>query len=99
MQAPPTAPDAELVAVNALGFLADRPEDLGRFLALSGIDPADLRGLAGDPDFLGGILDFLLGDESLLLAYSADAELPPETIALARRQLDRGRRTLESWES
>lgn len=102
MQAPSSADaehDAELVAINALGFLAGREEDLGRFLALSGIDPADLRSLVGDPEFLGGVLDFLLGNEALLLAYAAEAGIPPETVALARRQLDRGRPPLESSES
>jgi hypothetical protein len=102
MQAPPsqpTAPDAELVAINALRFLAGRHEDLGHFLAVSGVNPADLRRLAGDPAFLGGILDFLLGNESLLLAFAADAGLPAEAVVRARRQLDLGRPPLESSES
>lgn len=88
--------DPELVAINALQFLAGREEDLGRFLALSGVDPADLRRLAGDTTFLGGVLDFLLGNEALLLNFADEAGLPPETIATARRQLDPGQPPLES---
>jgi hypothetical protein len=91
--------DAEMIAINALQFLAGRPEELARFVALSGIDPADLRRLAGDSEFLSGILDFLLADEALLLVFAAEAGLPPEKIANARRRFDRGQRPLESGEN
>ena len=50
---PKPAHDAEAIAINVLKFLAGRPEELGRFLTLSGIDPADLRELAADTQFLG----------------------------------------------
>jgi Protein of unknown function (DUF3572) len=89
--------DAELTAIKALEFIASRPEEFGRFLALSGVDPADLRQIAGDIEFLGGVLDFLLADEALLLVFSTEAEFPPHMVADARRQLDAGR-ALESGE-
>lgn len=96
----PFAPahDPEAIAINALQFLAERPEEFGRFLTLSGIDPADLRKLAAETQFLGGVLDFLLADEALLLAFAADAGLAPQAIAGARRSLEHGRRPLESGE-
>ena len=81
-------PDAEALAIQALSFLAERPEELGRFLALSGIDPASLRQAAADPAFLGGILDFLLQDEPLLLSFAAESGLAPDAIDTARRRLD-----------
>jgi hypothetical protein len=81
-------PDAETVAIKALSFLAERPDDLGRFLALTGIDPSDLRHSAADFGFLGGILDFLLGDEALLIVFAEEQNLPPESIARARQRLD-----------
>lgn len=84
--------DAEMVAINALRFLAGREEELRRFLALSGVASDDLRRLAGDAAFLGGVLDFLLGDEALLLTFAEEVRIRPETIAVARRQLD-GRQT------
>jgi hypothetical protein len=80
-------PDAEAVAIQALSFLAGRPEELGRFLALSGIGPASLRQSAADPAFLGGILDFLLQDEPLLLSFAEESGLVPAAIGAARRRL------------
>lgn len=76
---------AEMTAISALAFLAGRPEDLGRFLALSGIDPTALRRIAGEPEFLAGVLDFLIGDDALLVAFAADAGIPPERVAATRR--------------
>jgi hypothetical protein len=78
---------AELAAIDALSFLASEPEVLGRFLALTGIDPAMLRGAAADPTFLAGVLDYFLGDEPLLVTYASRAGIPPADIAAARRAL------------
>ena len=80
---------AELLAVNALSFLAGEPEALGRFLALTGIGPAMLRAAAADPDFLIGVLDYFLGDERLLVAYAQHAGIPEREVAAARRTLGR----------
>jgi hypothetical protein len=91
--------DAELIAISVLRFLADRPEELGRFLSASGTDPAAVRARAADRLFLCGVLDFLLDDEALLLAFAAEAGLAPAAILLARRRLEPGRRPLESGES
>lgn len=74
---------AEDLAVQALAFLAGRPEDLGRFLAVSGIGPTELRQAARQPEFLSGVLDYLLSEEALLVAFAAANELPPEDVAAA----------------
>lgn len=87
---PDNCDQAEAMAISALAFLAERPEDLGRFLALSGIDPASLRGFAGELDFLAGVLDFLLGDEPLLVAFAGHAGVPPGRVVAARRRFDGG---------
>jgi hypothetical protein len=79
--------EAEAIAIQALGYLADRPEDLGRFLALAGLGPANLRQAAADPAFLAGVLAFLMQDESLLLAFAGDAGLSPAAVARAARTL------------
>jgi hypothetical protein len=78
---------AEAIALRALAFLAEDPERLGRFLALSGIGPSELRSRASDPALLGGVLDHLLSDERLLLAFAEANELKPEAAARARRHL------------
>jgi hypothetical protein len=90
--------DAEGVAFAALSFLADRPQELARFLSLSGTDPTDLRRLAASSGFLAGLLDFFLHDEALLLAFASTAGLDPGAVAAAHRQLDRGPRPLVSDE-
>ncbi|MEO8667932.1 MAG: DUF3572 family protein [Bauldia sp.] len=79
--------DAETMAIRVLAFLASRPEELGRFLALAGLGPGNLRAAAADPAFLSGVIAFLLQDEPLLLAFAAEAALPPAAIAAAGRML------------
>lgn len=82
-----TKDEAERLSIEALSFLAGRPEELGRFFALSGLDPRSLREAALDSGFLGGVLDFLLGGEELLLVFSEEKGLDPATISLARQCL------------
>jgi len=84
----PTKHDAESIAIGAISFLAGHPEEFNRFLALSGIDLAALRQSAEDPAFLGGILDFLLQDEPLLLVFAEQSGIDPATIGAARRHLN-----------
>jgi hypothetical protein len=74
---------AETIALRALAFLAGDNERLGRFLALTGIGPDELRTQAREPHILAGVLDHLMQDETLLLVFSADAGVKPETIAAA----------------
>jgi hypothetical protein len=80
-------PSADAVAARALGFLASDPERLGRFLALSGLDPSTIRSAARSPQFLPAVLDHLLADETLLLAFAEAEGLRPEAVGDARRAL------------
>ncbi len=82
-----TRADAEEIAVGALRFLAEEPERIGRFLALSGMTPADLREAADTTAFLQAVLNHMLGDESLLLVFASQARLPPERVGLAEQLL------------
>ena len=79
-----SAESAELLAIQALGFLAENPEHLQTFLDLSGASPDDLRDLAGSQDFLTGVLDHLLNNEELLLEFAAHSENDPECVLKAR---------------
>ena len=79
--------EAETIAIQALAFLAGRPDDLGRFLAVAGLGPANLRRAAADPAFLAGVVAYLLGDEKLLLAFAADIEMTPQRLAEVGRLL------------
>jgi Protein of unknown function (DUF3572) len=80
---------AEMLAIEALGFLAQEPERLGRFLALTGIEAQSLRAAAREPNFLLGVLDHLAGDERLLRQFSDQEEIEPETVTQARDLLAR----------
>jgi len=79
--------EAEVTALKALGFLAAEPERLSRFMELSGLDLQAIRAAAGEPGFLGGLLDHLLADDSLLLIFAEEHGLRPERIAQLRRKL------------
>jgi hypothetical protein len=79
---------AEIVAIQALSFLASDPERLGMFLTETGIGPQTLRASASDPKFLAGILDFIMRDDATVQAFAGVSQLTPETIANAREVLD-----------
>ena len=85
--------EAEALAIQALTFIARDGERLGRFLAVTGIGPAEIRAAAREPGFLGGVLDYVLSDERLMTAFIADAGLDPADV-------DRGRALLAGtpWE-
>ena len=78
---------AEIVAIQALSFVAGEPERLGLFLSESGIGPETLRSAAKDPQFLVSVLDFVLRDDETVQAFSASSQLHPTTIAAARQAL------------
>ena len=78
---------AEIVAVQALNFIAADPERLAVFLAESGIGPETLRG-AADPHFLGHVLDFVLRDDATVKAFADASQLHPTNVAAARQALD-----------
>jgi hypothetical protein len=84
---PQSTEDAEVTALKALGFLAAEPERLSRFIDLTGLDLEAIRASAGHPAFLGGVLDHLLSDQSLLLIFAEEHGLKPETIGQMRRKL------------
>ena len=78
------------LAIAALGFIAGEPEQLGRFLAMSGIGPDSLREAAREPRFLAGVLDHVTADEALLLAFAAANEIDPDAVMRARDVLAGG---------
>jgi len=79
------AAHAEETAGAILGWLANEPDMLGRFLALSGVQPGQLRDAVNDPGFLAGMIDFLMGHEPTLLAFCEATETKHETVAAAWR--------------
>ena len=56
---------------------------LGRFLALSGVQPNQLRNAVNDPGFLSGMMDFLMQHEPTALAFCQASGTPPEVLNAA----------------
>ena len=79
---------AEIVAIQALSFIAGEPERLGLFLAESGIGPETLRNAAADPRFLVSVLDFVMRDDATVKAFASASQLHPTNIPAAHQALN-----------
>ena len=86
---PKTILDADAAAAisfKALAFLAGDSDRLGRFMALTGIEPRGIRVLVGERSFQAAVLEHLLADETLLLQFCdnevIDAALPGLALRL-----------------
>lgn len=86
---PRPGPDeaAEALALTALAHLLADPDRTARLLGLTGLAGHELATHLNDPAFLGGVLDFVLADEALLLEIAGVAGLRPERVAGLRRRL------------
>jgi hypothetical protein len=78
---------ASVVALEALAYIAAEEAALLRFIQFAGVSPDQLRRAAGEPETQAGVLDFVLSDESLLLAFCDACGHSPETPAKARQAL------------
>lgn len=83
-------PDAETIALQVLAWLAGEDELLGVFLASSGTAPDSLRARAAEPEFLAGVLDFVLLDDAWTVPAAAAAGVSPDRLARARAALPGG---------
>ena len=79
---------AEIVAIQALAFVAGDADGLGSFLAESGIGPETLRDAAANPQFLAHVLDFVMRDDATVKAFAAASNLHPTNIAAAHQALN-----------
>jgi hypothetical protein len=77
---------AETLALRALNYLAEDEERLGRFMVATGLAPEDLRARIADPAFLSGVLDYMLSDDSLVVAFAEHCTLDPAAVMTARRR-------------
>lgn len=84
---------AEGLAIQALTFIAGDGDRLGRFLAITGIGPAEIRAASSEPGFLAGVLDYVAGDERMVTEFAAEMGLDPADIGVARSALGGG-----NWE-
>ena len=81
---------AEVLALQAITFIGAEEKALNGFLAQTGSGIDELRDQIADTAFLAGILDFMLSDESLLLAFCDQENIRPEFVIQARRAMPGG---------
>ena len=87
-----TREQAEALAIQALTFIGADEERLGRFLAVTGIGPAEIRAAARQPGFLSGVLEYMASDDRLIAAFAGENNIDPADV-------DRGRVALAGvWE-
>lgn len=81
---------AETLALRALEWLIGNDELLPVFMGATGAGIDDLRTGAGDPAFLGAVLDFLLMDDQWIIAFCDLHAVPYERLMHARAALPGG---------
>ncbi|WP_072793701.1 DUF3572 domain-containing protein [Cognatishimia maritima] len=81
---------AETLALNALSWLAGNDELMPVFMGSTGVSAADLRERAGDPAFLGSVLDFLTMDDKWVIAFCDHFGLDYSAPLQARQALPGG---------
>ncbi len=79
--------DAVTIALATLRHVLADQDMLRTFMMQSGIDEAGIRAHIDDPDFLSGVLDFVLGDDDRVAACATELSMAPEDVVRARHAL------------
>ncbi|MBX3595843.1 DUF3572 family protein [Sphingomonas sp.] len=87
-QAAETIDGATALALAALGWVVSDGPRARRLIDLTGLDPADLRARAAEPDVLAAVLGFLEAHEPDLVACAAAADVEPAALVRARATLE-----------
>jgi hypothetical protein len=80
--------DAERLALQALVWTLAEQDRAERLLAVTGLDPDDLRARAGEPAVLSAVLGFLENYEPDLIACAESLGVKPEALVRARALID-----------
>ncbi|HEX8387739.1 MAG TPA: DUF3572 domain-containing protein [Sphingomonas sp.] len=81
-------PDATAIGLQALAWTLSDPDRAQRLLDVTGLDPADLRGRAGEPAVLSAVLGFLEGWQPDLIACAEELDVQPEALVRAHQELE-----------
>ncbi|WP_040817448.1 DUF3572 domain-containing protein [Litoreibacter arenae] len=85
-----TPQTAEALALSALGWIAASDDLIGVFMGATGSSLDTMRAQAADPAFLGSVLDFLLMDDSWVVAFCDSNDLDYRQPMIARQLLPGG---------
>lgn len=67
--------------VSAIVFLSERLDEFSTLLSVTGIEPSELRDRVDDEAFQAGLLDYLVSNEPLLLAFCEETGNDPQKVA------------------
>jgi hypothetical protein len=84
---PGSSPDAQTLALSALGWIVVDEDRASRFLALTGLTPDELRASLSYPSTLNAVLEFLCGHEPDLIAAAEAIGCTPQDLVAARERL------------
>ena len=88
MRQPDPDEDAGTIALRALVWTLAVPERSQRLLAVTGVEPRDLRARINDPALLAACLQFLEANEADLVECADDLGVPPAALARAAAALE-----------
>ena len=78
---------AEVLALQALAFIASDEDLLLRFIALTGMYVDGLRAVAAETGTLIAVMDFIMFDDSLIVRFAEFVNLGPEIAGQIRYAL------------
>ncbi|WP_422072577.1 DUF3572 domain-containing protein [Tranquillimonas rosea] len=82
--------EAEVIGVQALGWIAAKDDLLDVFMGSSGVGLDMIRENAQDPEFLSSVLDFLCLDDAWVTEFCESHDLPTDRPMRARQALPGG---------
>ncbi len=82
--------NAEVFALNALGWIVGQEDILPAFLGATGSSESDIRGRVGDPEFQLCVLDFLMMDDQWIISCCDELRVPYECVSEARQAMPGG---------
>ena len=101
---PVTIAEAEEVAAKALLFMVSDDDRFGGLSLATGLSPDDVRAGAGSAQLQASVVEYLISDEAMLLAFAAEYQAQPERmlgvshvlseLAAGRRPEDKGKRSM-----
>ena len=74
---------AEAIAIDALTFIVSSAETAGRFIDVTGVDLSRIREEATKPDFLRGVMQFIIESDELIVACATAVGVKPEEVVAA----------------
>ena len=78
---------SEAIALDALTFIVSSEEIAGRFIDVTGIDLSRIRDEATKPDFLRGVMQFIIESDELIVACATAVGVKPEEVVAAGQAL------------